>query len=99
MKYDHVARDLARKAADDVSATIKRTLDLTETDDQREAVAIMVTGVVLGYLGGVFAATRGLEQDASMEVAVELLTRFADPKRRAEMLRQASICEPKERER
>lgn len=48
LPFSHIERDLCRKAADDVNATVRRTLSVCEGDAQCAVVAIHAAMMAMG---------------------------------------------------
>ena len=72
MSYDAIKRDLCRKAADDVSASIQLTCALMDDVTDKSHVALFAAAGAMGAAAGFFAAIlRKDGQEASSEALVD----------------------------
>lgn len=81
MSYDHITKDLCRKASDDVGAAINRTAGLLVDPADRMMVAISAAGRSLasaaGYAAGIIERDTG--QEPNPEHVVDVLWEMVRP--------------------
>lgn len=72
LPYDPITRDLARKASDDVSDAITRTVQLCDTADQAMVVALTAAGSAFAHLAGCIKTKYRCSDDEAWATAVSL---------------------------
>lgn len=68
--YDQMAKDLARKCADDVHDAMWRTILLAESDGQRAAIAMMAAANANAITAAIFARLIGSDKPEAVADAL-----------------------------